>query len=143
MCAFERSEKGMEFIMNENTHEKSLISVNENSIFYKIKNFFRNLFHKAKYDENSTTIENNINVSIENKKSEFIESIKNIEDEETKLLNLQIQYRNGEVREDELTEEQINSLNALYDKQIAKLKKSNSIRKQKLLEYRKKLQTDN
>lgn len=129
--------------MNENTHEKSLISVNENSIFYKIKNFFRNLFHKAKYDENSTTIENNINVSIENKKSEFIESIKNIEDEETKLLNLQIQYRNGEVREDELTEEQINSLNALYDKQIAKLKKSNSIRKQKLLEYRKKLQTDN
>ena len=129
--------------MNENTHEKSLISVNENSIFYKIKKFFRNLFHKAKYDENSTTIENNINVSIENKKSEFIESIKNIEDEETKLLNLQIQYRNGEVREDELTEEQINSLNALYDKQIAKLKKSNSIRKQKLLEYRKKLQTDN
>lgn len=131
--------------MNENTHEKSLIAVNENSIFYKIKNFFRKLFHKNKYDENSTTIKNNINVSIEkdNKKSEFIGSIKNIEDEETKLLKLQMQYRNGEVKENELTEEQINSLIALYDKQIANLKKSNSIRKQKLLEYRKKLQTDN
>ena len=42
-----------------------------------------------------------------------------------------------------LTQEQINSLSALYDKQIANLRKSNQIRKQKLLEYRKKLQTDN
>ena len=41
------------------------------------------------------------------------------------------------------TQEQINSLCALYDKQIEKLKKSNEIRKQKLLEYRKKLQIEN
>ena len=71
-----------------------------------------------------------------------MESIKNNENEETKLLKLQKQYRNGEVKEEELTEEQINSLTALYDKQIANLRKSNQIRKQKLLEYRKKLQTD-
>ena len=72
-----------------------------------------------------------------------MESIKNIEDEETKLLKLQKQYRSGEIKEEELSEEQINSLCKLYDKQIANLKKSNDIRKQKLLEYRRKMQTDN
>ena len=58
-------------------------------------------------------------------------------------LKLQKQYRNGEIKEEQLTQEQINSLSALYDKQIANLRKSNQIRKQKLLEYRKRLQTDN
>ena len=72
-----------------------------------------------------------------------MESIKNIEDEETKLLKLQRQYRSGEIKEEELTEEQVNSLCTLYDRQIANLKKSNNMRKQRLLEYRKKLQTDN
>ena len=72
-----------------------------------------------------------------------MESIKNIEDEETKLLKLQKQYRSGEIKEEELSEEQVKSLCKLYDKQIANLKKSNDIRKQKLLEYRRKMQTDN
>ena len=71
-----------------------------------------------------------------------MESIKNIEDEETNLLKLQKQYRNGEIKEEELTKEQINSLSALYDKQIANLRKSNELRKQKLLEYRKNMQSD-
>ena len=78
----------------------------------------------------------------ENKKKSFMESIKNIENEEIKLLKLQKQYRSGEIKEEELTEEQVNSLCALYDKQIENLRKSNEIRKQKLLEYRRKLQTE-
>lgn len=32
--------------MKKNTNEKSLVKVNENGIFYKIKQFFKNLFHK-------------------------------------------------------------------------------------------------
>ena len=72
-----------------------------------------------------------------------MEEIRNIENEETKLLKLQKQYRSGEIKEEELTEEQVNSLCALYDKQIENLRKSNENRKQKLLEYRRKLQTDN
>lgn len=130
--------------MKENTQEKSLVQVNENSIFYKIKKFFRNLFHKNTEFESNVVVEENISNNIENetKKSSFIESIKNIEDEETKLLKLQKQYRSGEIKEEELTQEQVNSLCALYDKQIANLKKSNEIRKQKLLEYRRKLQTE-
>ena len=131
--------------MRENTQEKSLVQVNENSIFYKFKNFFKNLFYKNKVVNNvSNTIEIPENtMHTTEQKNSFIESIKNIENEETKLLKLQKQYRNGEVKEEELTEEQINSLTALYDKQIANLRKSNQIRKQKLLEYRKRLQTDN
>lgn len=128
--------------MKENTQEKSLVQVNRNEIFNKIKMFFKNLFSKNNViDNNCYTIEDEKNN--ENIKKSFMESIRNIEDEEIKLLKLQKQYRNGEIKEEELTEEQVNSLCALYDKQIANLRKSNQIRKQKLLEYRRKLQTDN
>ena len=131
--------------MKENTQEKSLVQVNENGIFYKIKKFFRNLFNSNANTTNNYAIvkETESLVESENKKNSFMESIKNIEDEETKLLKLQKQYRSGEIKEEELSEEQINSLCKLYDRQIANLKKSNDIRKQKLLEYRRKLQTDN
>lgn len=131
--------------MKENTQEKSLVQVNENGIFYKIKRFFKNLFNKNKDTTDNYAVIEETNSSVKNKniKSSFMESIRNIEDEETKLLKLQKQYRSGEIKEEELTEEQVNSLCALYDKQIANLRKSNEIRKQKLLEYRRKLQTDN
>lgn len=131
--------------MKENTQEKSLVQVNENGIFYKIKKFFKNLFNRNANTTNNYAIvkETESLVASENKKNSFMESIKNIEDEETKLLKLQKQYRSGEIKEEELSEEQINSLCKLYDRQIANLKKSNEIRKQKLLEYRRKMQTDN
>ena len=131
--------------MKENTQEKSLVQVNENGIFYKIKSFFKNLFNRNNNTTNNYAIvkETESLVANENKKNSFMESIKNIEDEETKLLKLQKQYRSGEIKEEELSEEQINSLCKLYDRQIANLKKSNDIRKQKLLEYRRKIQTDN
>jgi len=74
-----------------------------------------------------------------NKYDNFIERLKNIETEETKLLKLQKRYRSGEINENDLSNEQINSLNKLYDKQIANLKKSNEIRKEKLLQYRMKM----
>ena len=130
--------------MKENTQEKSLIKVNENSIFYKIKNFFRNLFHKKEFVSsviNSKAVESDTE-KIE-QKNNFMESIMNIEDEETKLLKLQKQYRSGEIKGEELSEKQILALGKLFDKQIAELSKSNKIRKEKLLEYRRKLQTDN
>ena len=131
--------------MKENIQEKSLVQVNENNIFYKIKKFFKNLFNRNSEITNNYAIseEHKVNLENENKKKFFTESIKNIENEEIKLLKLQKQYRSGEIKEEELTEEQVNSLCALYDKQIENLRKSNEIRKQKLLEYRRKLQTDN
>ena len=68
-----------------------------------------------------------------------MEDIRKIENQETSLLNLQQKYRNGEIREEDLTDEQIDALCGLYSKQIASLKKSNEIRKQKILEYKRKL----
>lgn len=130
--------------MKDNAQEKSLIQINENSIFYKIKRFLKNLFNKNKDTiYNYAVIEETNNlVENENKKNSFMASIKNIENEETKLLKLQKQYRSGKIKEEELTEEQVNSLCALYDKQIANLRKSNEVRKQKLLKYKRKFQTD-
>lgn len=131
--------------MKENTQEKSLVQVHENGIFNKIKNFFKNLFNRNNNTTNNYAIakEDKSIVESENTKNAFMESVKNIEDEETKLLKLQKQYRSGEIKEEELTQEQVSSLCALYDKQIVNLRKSNEIKKQKLLEYRRKLQTDN
>lgn len=129
--------------MKENTQEKSLVQVHENGIFYKIKSFFKNLFNRNTTTNYDIVKEDKSIVESENTKNAFMESIKNIENEETKLLKLQEQYRSGEIKEEELTQEQVSSLCALYDKQIANLRKSNEIRKQKLLEYRRKLQNDN
>lgn len=129
--------------MKKNTDEKSLVRVNENSIFYKIKNFFRNLFNKNNSADNYIVEETAVIKQDEEKRNQFMEQIRKIEDEETILLTLQKKYRNGEIKEEELTDEQVNSLCKLYDKQISNLKKSNEIRKQKLLEHRRRLQTDN
>ena len=130
--------------MKKNSQEKRLITVNENSIFYKIKTFLKNLFNPRKKVENVLRVEEAVNIKSENQNNidSFIESIRNIENEETKLLKLQQQYRRGEIKEETLTKEQVNALCSLYDKQIANLRKSNEIRKKNLLEYKKKLQTD-
>ena len=56
-------------------------------------------------------------------------------------VKLQKKYRSGEIKEEDMTEEQIKSLCDLYDKQIAILKKSNKLRKQRLYEYRKSIQS--
>lgn len=123
--------------MKGNTQDKSLVQVNENNIFYKIKNFFKNLFYKN--NSNLELISSTDSTNINNNRNFFKEEIRNIENEETKLLKLQKQYRSGEIKEEDLTEEQVDSLCVLYDKQIANLRKSNEIKKQKLLEYRKQI----
>lgn len=64
-----------------------------------------------------------------------------IEDEETSLLKLQRQYDSGNIKVDDLSDSQMKDLIKLYKKQISELSKSNEVRKQKLLQYRKRLQT--
>ena len=63
--------------------------------------------------------------------------IKMTEDEETKLLELQRKYHNREIEEKDLTDEQIDALCELYDKQIAELEKTIELKEQKLAEYKK------
>lgn len=61
-----------------------------------------------------------------------------IDDEKIELLRLQKEYRRGQITEKDLSREQIKALSDLFDKQIFEKKKSNQIRKQKLLKYRNK-----
>lgn len=122
--------------MKENTQEKNLIERNKKSIFSKIKNFFRKIFSKKEKKVENELIQNE---SLEKEKNEdFKEYIKRTEDEETKLLELQRKYHNREIDESTLTDEQIDALCDLYDKQIEELEKTIAIKEQQLAEYKQK-----
>lgn len=121
--------------MKDNTQEKNLIEKNENNIFGKIKNFFRKIFGK-KEDALKNETEEIINNEPE-KNEGFKEYIKRTEDEETKVLELQMRYRRGEIADNDLTQEQINSLCMLYDRQIEDLKRTIEAREQQLSKYKK------
>lgn len=127
----------------KNAQNKALIIVNRCSALYKIREFFNNLFHKKeKIDYKQEVFEiGKIEEKMEKQKDNFTEYIKNISNEETKLLKLQKQYRSGEIKERELTAEQVKQLCDLFDKQINNLIKSNEARKQKILKYRKNIMT--
>lgn len=121
--------------MEENTQEKNLIEKNEKSIFGRIKNFFKKLFNKKENAVVNETVEESSASVKEN--NEFREHIKMTEDEETKLLDLQARYRRGEIGQNDLTEEQIDALCNLYDKQIEDLKQSIKIKEEKIAEHKK------
>ena len=125
----------VKILRKKNRDEKSLIKVNENNIFVKIRNFFR------KNKKNETVIEtvDKTLTTAEIQREHFKEYIKNIEDERTKLLKLQKRYRSGEIKEQDLTQVQIKSLCDLYDKQIEMMQRSIQYRKQRILEYKKNL----
>ena len=129
--------------MNNYEKNNSLVPVNEQGIFKKIKSFFKKIFgleEEIAYSNIKQAEEKTVNVA---NKPTFSETIRIVEDEETKILKLQKQYRSGKIKESEMSEEQINSLCDLYDKQIERLKKSNERRKEKLLLYRKRMQASN
>jgi hypothetical protein len=62
-----------------------------------------------------------------------------IYDSNAEIIELQRQYREGKIKEEDLSNEQIIELSALYDKQISELRLSNEYRKKKLLKYREKM----
>lgn len=116
-----------------------LIEVNRNRIFYKIKIFFHGIFYKNNSNINNVYYSKTDDLTSETqeRKNAFIQQVRKIEDEDTKLLKLQKQYRNGEIKEEELSGEQIKSLCELYDKQIASLKRINEIRRKELKKCKK------
>lgn len=126
-----------------NKEKKSLTKVNEESILSRIKAFIKILFGRKKMTVNNIEEVNRVNKSMEDRKEAFMDYIKNIEDDETKLNNLQKQYRDGKIKEENLSIEQINQLCALYDRQIDNLRKANEMKMQKLLAYRKKYKENN
>lgn len=119
--------------MKKNTKENSLDKVNTRLI-QKIKNFFSKIFKKEKDKES-------VNECIE--KNTFKEEVKDIAHEDIELLNLQLKFKNGELKDGELTQEQINKLLELYDKQIEETRKQIEERKQKIEKYKKVLNKEN
>ena len=106
--------------MQEVTEEKDLVKRDtENGFLNKIKSFFRNLFGKNKVVE--TQKKQIKNTEDQKEKSGFIDSIKYESEVEAnpELLELQQKVRNGEVKIEDLTDEQEDQLIDLYDKQIA------------------------
>lgn len=102
----------------------SLIPVNE-SIFTKIKNFFKNLFGQQTIE--NYEIENTENI-VENqqevKNSIFAENIKAEETENQKLLRLQRLIREKRISEVDLSVEEKSKLRKLYNSQIDDLRRS-------------------
>ena len=124
--------------MGENTQEKNLIEKEEKSLFGKIKSFFKKLFGKKQVEINDEPV-----VEQEEAVNDFKETIKMTEDEETKLLELQKRYRRGEIAENDLTEEQIDALCDLYDKQIEEIKESIRIKEEKIAEHKRRIENNN
>lgn len=125
--------------MGENTQEKNLIEKEEKGLFGRIKNFFKKLFAKKQVEENEKIDA----VNVEEPINDFKESIKMTEDEEMQLLELQKKYRRGEIAENDLTEEQIDALCDLYDKQIEEIKQSIRIKEEKIAEHKRKIENNN
>lgn len=121
--------------MKENTQEKNLIEKSENSILGKIKKFFRNIFNKKESKINYAPIKDEKDSTKQG--NEFKENIKIVEDEETKILDLQKRYRRGEIGANDLTEEQIDALSDLYDKQIEVLKEAIAEKEKQIAESKK------
>lgn len=115
--------------------DSNMITKNKENVFFRLKMFLINLFNKKEISENNLNI--NTSAEIKKEKNSFKDSIMQIDNNETKLLKLQRKYRNAEIKEEDLTKNQVILLCNLYDKQISDLRKSNEYRLQKISQYKK------
>lgn len=119
-------------IMKDNKLEKN----GNLSVLGKIKVFFTKLFGKSqKYELLESGKFERKTVNNENKRENFMKQLKeNI----NWVKELQIKFEKGEILEEDMTEEQKNALNKLYDEEINKIKARTEMKKKKLQELRKK-----
>ena len=71
-------------------------------------------------------------------KSDGFKNYIKIGDNGIELMELQTRYRRGEISDNDLTQEQIDSLCMLYDKQIEEIKRQIEVKERKLSEYKRK-----
>ena len=98
-------------------NNKCLITTKENFLKKILRNL-KNLFKKEKNVEK--VYANNYEFDIMNRKREFLDSVK-IE-ENSEIVYLKIKLENGEIRAIDLTDEQIDELQKIYDKEIEEKK---------------------
>lgn len=127
-----------------NKSKEGLLAINENSIFYKIKTFFKRFFFKSEKLVKKERIEEVKIQNENNKTSSFLEDIKVKENKELKeLLYLQKLFKMGRIKEKDLSKEERIGLEKLYNQQIYDLKKSINGYKNKIVSIRKKLVQNN
>ena len=95
------------------------MSEQKKSIYYKIINFFKNLFKNQK-DDNLLLNEATNNV-YDNPKSDFIDNLKVNKKEDESLLELQYRFEKNDIDLLSISSEEINNLDKLYDRQIQEL----------------------
>ena len=114
----------------------NLIEYKEN-LFTRIFNFFKKLFSRKNVSDNRSIKEANINIK---NKNNFFEDIRFKENkEEIELKRLQLLYDNGEIDEDDLSEEEIEKLVSLYEKETEKLNADTERRKNHIYQVLKEL----
>ena len=107
--------------------------VYKKSIFRKISEFFKKIFSKKEVLSKEVIITNE-------KNNNFLENIKIKEDkEELRLLQLKQQYENGEIDEEEISDEDVDKLCELYKKETDKLNADTERRKNHIAQMLKEL----
>ena len=123
--------------MNKNTYEKSLVKV-DNSIFGRIKSFFRNLF-KSNIQE--STIRENIIVKQEKsnttEENNFVNNIKIQENKQNlRLKKMSKDLESGKIIEEDLCEQELQELREFYLQQIEEKKQSIEDYKNKIIKIK-------
>ena len=120
--------------MKDNQSGNWMVVVKEEGFFGKIKGFFKKIFRKNKFVEAQSTqpveqikeepkIEKTENEPRKTVISTGLQNIKVDISEETRILQLQKQVREGKITEADLSDEDIIKVKRLYEKQIAEIKK--------------------
>jgi len=112
--------------MNDN----KLLPVNENSVWYKIGKFFKDLFGQ-KYKNLDTAQENIEEDSI---KQDFINSLK-YDEEKNAIKLVKEKYEAGELELEDISMENLKAISSMYDAQIDSLIKEITETKKKILLY--------
>lgn len=107
---------------------KNIIEYKE-SFLSKIKNFFRNLFAKKEVKQDNIEIKTTHNIV----KNKFKENVEIKQDEETmKIINLQKEYKAGNIKEEDMTDDEHKKLIELYKKQNEELIEKINTKKYKI-----------
>ena len=107
--------------------------VYKKSIFRKISEFFKKIFSKKEVLPKEVIITNE-------KDNNFLENIQIKEDkEELRLIQLKQQYENGEIDEEEISDEDVDKLCELYKKETDELNSDTERRKNNIAQMLKEL----
>jgi len=97
--------------------KNNYLQVRKVNIFAKIINYIRRKMKGTK-EQNNNEINRNENNNIDTKKNDFINSLRVVPEVTDELNMLREDFEKGTIDIDDLTDEQVEKLNDLYDKLI-------------------------